>query len=205
MPFIAYPNDVPGSVPGIETMTLEMWRPGEAAHETLTGGYKSVQRGRERFAGEIAWPVTSNDAEGQALEAWLEAMDDPANYSDVPLGRPTFAYTAGTNSSTVVGAPAGSGAILDREHPGFRRGCYVRHTRLRQILTMSTYAVLPGNADNVSVRFSPFAELENGDLITPATTIRIRKRSDAGAVQSPRVLEEWGPWTLPFVEDIVIP
>ena len=201
------------NMPGIADFDLTVWRPGEAIQENIVGAYRAIARGRERLAGRISWRDTNDHDAGRALEAWTLSMDDPRNSSEIPLrepnylleedyGRHSFSYTQSTTEATVYSG-FGAGAVLNKELPGYRIGCVVKHVRLNQLLQMATYH-RSGDAteeNNVNVRFVPFVPLQAGDVLVPASSIRIRKRTDA-TTESPLNFPRYGPWTFEFVEEI---
>ena len=196
---------------GIEKFSLNPWRPGEVIQENLVGAYRSIQRGRERFSGRLTWPRTDDPDAGRLMEAWINMMDDPINTSEVPLrepnyltgedyGRETFAYTD-TITEARVYSGLGAGAVLNKELPGYQVGCLVKHVRFNQILKMATYH-RSGDAseeNNVNVRFVPFVPLQAGDILVPANTIRIRKRTGS-TTDSTLGWPEYEGWTFEFVE-----
>lgn len=207
MATISYPQEAYAPA----RIDLDLWRPGEASHQNLVGDWDSLQRGRERFRGTVRWDRTHREVPGSALESFLGAMDDPRNTAEIPLRRPTFRYAAGHTELTVVSA-IGSAAILSRFFPGMRNGCFVECPRLLQVLVMHNFLRTGDPADaslvnNVSVRFAPAVNLLDGEVLLPATTIRIR-RDPTGKLILPNAAigsgsSEWGPWACRFVEDVV--
>ena len=209
MASIQYPLEAPGIV----KFALNPWRPAEVPQENLVGAYRSIMRGRGRFSGRIQWARTDDQDAGRLLEAWMNEMDDANNSSEVPLrednyitqseyGRQTFSYTETTTTASVYSG-LGAGAVLNKELPGYQIGCLVKHVRLNQVLKMSAYhrSGEASEENNVNVRFVPFVSLQAGDVLIPANTIRIRKRTGA-TTNSTLGWPEYDPWTFEYVEEI---
>ena len=205
MATIAYP----AAAGALERLDLEVWRPGEAPQDNLVGAYRSVLRGRERWQGTARWGRTHRPAVGGAIDTFLADMDDPRNTAQIPFQRQTFTYGARGTVSVMSGV--GAGAILDHWQPGMGYGCFVYIPRLRQVLRMRTYNFVGDFArremdtGQVNVSFRPGAGvvLQAGDEIEPATTIHVRKRSGA-RLALPNAPDQFGPWSLEFVEDVVL-
>ena len=132
---------------------------------------------------------------GPAFEAWLNAMSDPDNFSEVRINRKTVPVAAGV---TVVSGPTLRGGLihytLSAVIPDLSPGCFVRiDDRLFQVVVVANPAT--------QIALSPAVRnLSAGDVVSIASTMRVMRDPEQVGGPHPRNADFYGPYVFPFVE-----
>ena len=129
-----------------------------------------------------------------AIEAFFAALGGQANWTALPLHRPTVAVGAWSAVTAVVNATDGT----------------IRHTLLAALPTAvghwlavgdRRYTVRALNADKTEIALDPQMPLPAGIAITRATTIRARAQAAKGH-PTRRTPDFWGPWQFDWQEHL---
>lgn len=132
-------------------------------------------------------------AAGHAFEAFLEALSNPGNWTEIPVGRPSipdYAPAAALANRAVVDG-------LLRGTLGLPPGVELAPGQLCRI-GLRTYRVTTFGAGN-AVTLSPGVMPEVGNVVQPTTTVRARLAP--GSRRSKDRDADWmGPWVLSWDE-----
>ena len=169
-------------------MTLSPSVPGQIQHPIpSTGGVKILNRGYGLWSGVVRFGVLKGE-DADEFESMLAALNGSENFVELPLrGRGTI--DAVTRISSIIGSVYN----LNSSPGGLRRGAYVRSGDRLFIVTAQPSGQM--------IQLWPLVPLEVGDILSPATTIRVRLR-DNNTPELPATTHWSGPWVMGFREAV---
>lgn len=194
MALIAYPT-LNAPYNSFTRLDLEPWNPNQEEQENpYTGDVAVYARSPGRWRG-VATIGEMNDREQAGLvEAWVAGLRGAANWSNIPLDRPTLAEDVSLSITAVDTATGVLTVAEDLTALAVTIGLYCRiGTRV---------LIIEGIPSQHEVVVWPFVPaLSVGAALLPATTIQVRRPANRG-VALPREVDIFGPWVIDFVEKI---
>ena len=179
----------------ITAMHVEPWLPGQIALASpFTGTVQVLDRGYASWRGAADIAVVDEDGDAKAVEAFLASLEGQANFTLLPLNRPTVGASDSATVSAIVNAADGTISHQLSDALTVAAGDWLANgTRV--------YAVRTVAAVGQELTLDPQVPLEIGSAIGEALTIRAMRQA-VRARPMRRTPDFWGPWRLDWQEAV---
>ncbi len=168
---------------------------GDVALRTLSGRVTTLNRSPGVWRGTFSLPPTGDAAVADDVEAWLAAMADGRNTSEIPFERETLA--ADPNVTIASGPALVAGRLrytLSGALTAGATGLYLRVERL----------FLVESVTGVNIVLVPQVQgIAAGTAVRRASTLRVVRDPQTSFSPSPASPDFFGPWTFAWIEALL--